>query len=598
MYKIILSLQISLLTLFSSTQAQVTEKPMSTLININKMVMWVRADGYSAHNPYSHNKQALQWGLLYPRGVPVGLVWADGLVWGGMVADGREPIIRVGGTNWASGLQPGAFTDIGQAEDPADPQVNHVWRYRPDWQTANLTDEARDLLSFRPDTDSLNFQFPPEELQRFADSLRTAYAQDLATWPWQKGAPFYDDNRNGVMDAGEQPGLLDADQIVWLVANDLDSTKTLALHGSPPIGIELQITLWAYRDDPNLENTILRRNRIIYRGTDTTPRGAHIDSMGFSVYSEEDLGTFSDDMLATDTTLQMVYTYNSVTQDPAYTTYLSSVPAVCYQLLQGPLVKSSVPDNAGTFDFQQKPGYRNLPMTGSLLNKAGDSIGNPSNGPGYDGTLMYYNIINGFLPRPWYIADPIFDPVTQKPTTFMYTGDPIAQTGWLDSWGSNAQSDMTTSGFNLALGDTQEVIFAVTAGLGANRLASIQVMNFFARKVREYVSYGYQPMKVEQNMYETPLPETFHLLQNYPNPFNPATTIRYELPVSRKVTLSIYNLLGQKIRTLVNRTQEAGSYSVVWDGTNNEGKRVPSGIYVYRLDSGIFRESRKMVLVR
>jgi len=90
----------------------------------------------------------------------------------------------------------------------------------------------------------------------------------------------------------------------------------------------------------------------------------------------------------------------------------------------------------------------------------------------------------------------------------------------------------------------------------------------------------------------------FRLEQNYPNPFNPTTTIPYKLPGSSQVNLGIYNSLGQEVRTLVTAHQEAGEYRVVWDGRDNHGRPVPSGVYIYRLQGENFSDSRKMMLIR
>jgi hypothetical protein len=94
------------------------------------------------------------------------------------------------------------------------------------------------------------------------------------------------------------------------------------------------------------------------------------------------------------------------------------------------------------------------------------------------------------------------------------------------------------------------------------------------------------------------IPEEFALYQNYPNPFNPTTTIKYALKQQADVTINIYNLLGQEVRTLVNSSQEAGYKTVVWDGLNNSGARVASGIYIYRIQAGDFVQARKMILMK
>ena len=97
------------------------------------------------------------------------------------------------------------------------------------------------------------------------------------------------------------------------------------------------------------------------------------------------------------------------------------------------------------------------------------------------------------------------------------------------------------------------------------------------------------------------IPSDFALLQNYPNPFNANTDIRYQIvdngsPVH--TTLTIYNILGQKVRTLVDEPKEAGHYSVLWDGKDNSGKEMASGVYFYRLAAGTFNSIRRMVFLR
>ena len=93
-------------------------------------------------------------------------------------------------------------------------------------------------------------------------------------------------------------------------------------------------------------------------------------------------------------------------------------------------------------------------------------------------------------------------------------------------------------------------------------------------------------------------PSTFSLQQNYPNPFNPTTAIRYGLSEASHVTLTIYNMLGQPIATLVNEQQSAGYRDVVWNGMNDAGEHVVSGIYIYRIVTGKYTSTKRMVLLK
>jgi hypothetical protein len=92
---------------------------------------------------------------------------------------------------------------------------------------------------------------------------------------------------------------------------------------------------------------------------------------------------------------------------------------------------------------------------------------------------------------------------------------------------------------------------------------------------------------------------SFQLQQNYPNPFNPSTTIRFSVPKRQTVNLSVYDVHGRIIKDLVvNAEQQPGVYQIVWDGTNNAGQRVASGVYFSRMNAGTFVATTKMNLVK
>ncbi|MBK7255853.1 MAG: T9SS type A sorting domain-containing protein [Ignavibacteria bacterium] len=101
-----------------------------------------------------------------------------------------------------------------------------------------------------------------------------------------------------------------------------------------------------------------------------------------------------------------------------------------------------------------------------------------------------------------------------------------------------------------------------------------------------------------QNTQNT-VPDKFELSQNFPNPFNPSTDINYSLPKSSDVSLIVYDILGNEIRTLVNEANKnSGSYSVNGDGTNDAGMKVSWGVYYYKFKTGNFIQVRKMLLIK
>ncbi|MBU2491430.1 MAG: T9SS type A sorting domain-containing protein [Bacteroidetes bacterium] len=110
-------------------------------------------------------------------------------------------------------------------------------------------------------------------------------------------------------------------------------------------------------------------------------------------------------------------------------------------------------------------------------------------------------------------------------------------------------------------------------------------------------SLNWFPGVTDVNDVET-LPIAYELFNNYPNPFNPTTTIKYSIPEQSNVVLSIYNTLGQEVVTLINTTQNAGTYNFTWNGKNSAGVSVSSGIYMYHLKAGNFISTKKMVMLK
>jgi len=118
------------------------------------------------------------------------------------------------------------------------------------------------------------------------------------------------------------------------------------------------------------------------------------------------------------------------------------------------------------------------------------------------------------------------------------------------------------------------------------------------------VTYGCQytggnPPKIAGGVStDEPLPNRFTVRQNYPNPFNPITIIGFDLPERVKVNLEVYNVLGQRVITLADREMDAGVYNIEWDGSDEQGKPVATGVYLYKLAAGDFVETRKMMLIK
>ena len=105
-------------------------------------------------------------------------------------------------------------------------------------------------------------------------------------------------------------------------------------------------------------------------------------------------------------------------------------------------------------------------------------------------------------------------------------------------------------------------------------------------------------MAVPVETVENNLPDKFALYQNYPNPFNPVTTIKYDLPQTVHVAIQVYSILGEKVATLVNEEQQPGYYSIEWNGRSDSGKKVASGMYIYTINAGEFKQVNRMMLIK
>ncbi len=203
----------------------VSETPSAGLLNINNIAMWALDNGQMERVPFDANA-----GTTFPRGTAPA-VYAGGTIWGGLVEDGVTPRLRVGGQTYNSGTVPGSIVDKGIRESPNNSSVR-LFRIRRDYATADLRQDASEFF-FKPLSDIT---------QSDVDALRAQYKRDWLAWPWQKGAPYYDRNNNGMYDpdpngvydpAKDEPGIAFADQVLWFVCNDLDSTATKGLYGSP-----------------------------------------------------------------------------------------------------------------------------------------------------------------------------------------------------------------------------------------------------------------------------------------------------------------------------------------------------------------------------
>jgi hypothetical protein len=475
---------------FKTTAAGVTQ----TIMDVNNITSWISvisSPGGLGWPPLIRNS----WNGTFPRGSGVGMIYREGLMIGGLVNDGSLPVLRAQGVFYRTSMIPGKITAKGRAENPSDPNVRRVWRVRPDYKTADLRADAAEF-----------FQKPLKDVTD-ADvaAVRQQYENDWMDWPASKGAPWYTttgpdayqvkygpgfdpNNPNHV------PGIPGAHQTVWTVANDLNSDIGIQVFGSPSIGLELQVTEWAYSVSNPLNNIIFQQFRIIYKGTATSNPGSRIDSMYIVKWSDPDLGNYSDDLAGCDSVLGLGFVYNANTVDAEYQALGYPAPAVGFDFLQGPAYYTGNPNDSAVIGLKWRKGYKywsENALSAFVFFAAGTGISDPTN------QYEWYNLMRAGLPRPAY---PDYRPFWTAfrdgyPTRYAVAGDPVTRTGWIDGREippGDRRIVLVTGPFSMSLGDTAEIVVALIGAMGADNLSSVQVLKYYD----SYAQFAYDNLFV------------------------------------------------------------------------------------------------------
>ena len=452
------------------------QSPNISVLNINNISYWMAKDGAYTTAGSPNGTQA-----DYPI-FTGGFIYAEGMLWGAKVkGDGQGDEVRVGGSTYGHGLKAGRIiTDANGAVLGSDsPDNNHVWRVRKDWATADLTVDAANFYGVGTgDVSSAQI-----------DVVRNQYEYDWMNWPAAWGAPYDDVNGDGSFDpAVDIPGYPGSDQTLWTIANDVplivneagDSTgyESTApnLYGSDPIGVELQITMWGYAfgaSDP-LGNNIFKQAKMKYMGLPGTPEGAMLDSLYFTQWSDPDLGTYTDDYVGCDVDLSFGYVYNGNRLDGVFNGIFNlPVPAGGYDFLQGPPDNMDIDGDGDTEEY--------LGMTSFTYFGAGSSISDPDLSQ-YAGSLQFFNLMEGYLPRPEYPTQiPFTDPFTGEETKFVLSGDPTSGSGWIDGIQlppGDRRMVMASGPFRLNLGEEADVVLGIAGGMGLDNVSSVSVAKF------------------------------------------------------------------------------------------------------------------------
>jgi hypothetical protein len=215
---------------------------------------------------------------------------------------------------------------------------------------------------------------------------------------------------------------------------------------------------------------------------------------------------------------------------------------------------------------------------------------------GFDSALaLTYAYESDSVNNPYYYGFQLLShPVAGHSIWYNGTDDQyVRSTANLTTWSSAPESpgdlrnQINAGPFDLAAGDSFKVFYAMLAADNLNELMTVAttVKNIFTKTD---IKDEYQPI----------VPAKFALYQNYPNPFNPITKIRYGLPKECDVKLAVFDIHGELVRWIVVKNQQPGYYEVIWDGRNNAGQMVASGIYLYRIQAATYVKTQKMVLLK
>ncbi len=439
------------------------EDPEQSTIDLSNITCWVSNNGF-----HDWVVESL-WNGAFPNGSHSGAIFSEGIVWGGLVNDGGDKIVRVNGNTYGSGCK----------------AITRLYRVRPDYKTADLT---RDAAAF--------FQKPIEEVtNNDIDKLRDQYRKDWWNWPCYEGALYKDVDGDGSYNpAVDIPGVPGAAQTIFI---KYDDSRSMSNYLSPVIGLEVSETYWTYSNSEAFNNAVFKKVSIVYKGTPTSKPNSEIDSMYICQWSDTDLGIPYDDFSGCDTTLNLGYTYNSSNYDKVFSDLGMVPPAVGYVFLQGVSKYTGNINDSAIVNLKYRKGYKYVnpkPMSTFIFNGAGNTWSDPSFS--YNGTLEFYNYLRGRMPIPRYPKGekyPAAYGVTTYSGTYLLPGDPVAKTGILDGTldGPGDRRMWLINGpFNMNLRDTAEVVIALVAGQGTSNLNSVTKLKNNVRTIKKIFNYS------------------------------------------------------------------------------------------------------------
>ena len=397
-------------------------------------------------------------------------------------------------------------------------------------------------------------------------------SSDYINWPISQGA---------YLDSVNKPFLPGTQTVFYSMTDGYPESHTNPQGRTTPLKAQIQVTNWCYNDYPatELRNVIFSEFKIINKNS------LPWNDAFITVWSDEcDREQIS---IGCDSNLNLGYAYCW----PNSQQYGTTPPAFSFLLLKGAEAYTGNPNDTvysfipGKSQRRVRVGYKEIKMSSFFTYQNADPNGGPAN------YRQVYTIMHGFKKdgTVW------INPVTNTVTKFPYSGDPESGTGWNQYTASgygNRRLVMNIGGLNINPGDTQTIVVAQIVSQGSNNLNSVTKLKQDAVYVKNVFNTNFTTVGIKNNI-SSEIPKGFSLSQNYPNPFNPVTKINYELRIMNYVSLMVYDVLGNEVKTLVNENKSPGSYEVEFDGSG-----LSSGIYFYQLVTERFSDTKRMILVK
>ena len=363
------------------------------------------------------------------------------------------------------------------------------------------------------------------------------------------------------------------------------------------MGVEVQQAAWAFHEGGPLGQSVFIRYRFINKNQS----GLSLDSAFVGMFLDPDLGNGRDDAAGCDPALNLVYAYNATNADSLYGT---GGPALGCVLLQGPLVKSPG-DSVVLADGRILRDKKRLAMTASFVTTdyqsgtpEGYAMTDPqilvsSNSSGAGAAYRFMNGLRGKSGTYYQWEDPVSGEVTKTP----FSGDPVEGTGWLFANfapPTDVRIGLSAGAFELAVGDTQEVVFALVVGdaqpTGGDNLDSVTRLKENVMAVQTAFASGFaQDSAVPEK--GGLLPRSLTLKPAYPNPFNPATTLIYGVPTPSEVKVEIFDIRGRRVSILKEGCVSAGFHQTSWTPDSD----LASGVYLCRITAGKQVKVQKLI---